>query len=99
MRPRARGRYARVDLAGSLAIGPDIVCTGEITEIGAASWTLRLRHFLIGDVHALSAFIGGFGLSGFGDRYVLSNELSDGRVLIVAPTLTRQAISIACVAR
>jgi hypothetical protein len=90
----ARGRAiltgSGVDLAGLLAIGPDVVCTGELAEISATSWTLRLRHFLIGDVHTLSAFIDSFGLSAFGDRYVLSNELGDGRVLIVAPTLTKQ---------
>jgi hypothetical protein len=35
--------------AGLLAIGPDIVCTGDISNIAAATWTLRVRHFVIGD--------------------------------------------------
>ncbi len=76
--------------AGLLAIGPDVVCTGELTEIDAAIWTARLRHFLIGDLHRIIAFIDGFGRQAPENRYVLSNELGDGRVLIVAPTLTKQ---------
>jgi hypothetical protein len=28
--------------AGLFAIGPHVICTGELTEINAASWTLRL---------------------------------------------------------
>ena len=77
-------------VAGLLAIGPDVVCTGELTQIDGASWTLRLGHFLIGDLHRIIAFIDGFGLHVPEDRYVLSNELGDGRVLIVAPTLTKE---------
>jgi hypothetical protein len=36
---------------GLLAIGPDVVCTGDITHIKADRWTLSLGHFLIGDMH------------------------------------------------
>jgi hypothetical protein len=39
--------------AGLLAIGPNIVCTGDISNIAAATWTLRPRHFVVGDVHRL----------------------------------------------
>jgi hypothetical protein len=85
-------------VAGLLAIGPDVVCTGELTEIDAAIWTLRLRHFLIGDLHRIIAFIDGFGRQAPENRYVLSNELGDGRVLIVAPTLTKpgDSYSLCC---
>jgi hypothetical protein len=62
-----------------LAIDPDVVCTGELTEIDAASWTLRLGHFLIGDLHRIIAFIDGFGQQAPENRYVLSNELGNGR--------------------
>jgi hypothetical protein len=46
--------------AGLLAIGPDVVCMGDIENVSAATWMLRLKHFVIGDVHTLSAFIDGF---------------------------------------
>jgi hypothetical protein len=76
--------------AGLLAIGPDIVCTGDIQHITAVSWTLRVRHFVIGDVHKLISFIDSFAKAAHEDRYVLSNELGDGRVLSEAPSLTKQ---------
>jgi hypothetical protein len=76
--------------AGLLAIGPDVVCTGELTQVDAASWTLHIGHFLIGDLHRTIAFIDGFGRQAPEIRYVLSDELGDGRGLIAAPTLTKQ---------
>lgn len=76
--------------AGLLAIGPDIICTGDIQNISAASWTLHLKHFVTGDVHDLSSYIDGFANSELEDRYILSNEMGDGRVLLQAPSLTKQ---------
>ena len=75
---------------GLLAIGPDIICTGDIQIVSAASWTLRLKHFVAGDVHELVSFIDGFANTEPDARYVLSNELGDGRVLLQAPSLTKQ---------
>jgi hypothetical protein len=83
---------ARADLAtGLLAIGPDVVCTGELAAIAAGSWMLRLAHFLIGDMHRLVSFIDGFANANPENRYVLSNELGDGRVLVGAPSLSKDA--------
>ncbi len=76
--------------AGLLAIGRDIVCTGDISHVTATSWALRLKHFVIGDVHKLIDFIDGFAKAPPENRYILSNELGDGRVLSQAPSLTRQ---------
>jgi hypothetical protein len=76
--------------AGLLAIGPDIICTGDIQNVSVASWTLRLKHFLASDVHKLVSFIDGFANAAPDDRYILSNELGDGRVLSEAPSLTKQ---------
>jgi hypothetical protein len=78
-------------VTGLVAVGPDVVCTGDLTHIDAVSWTLRLRHFLIGDMHRIISFIDGFAGEAPEDRYILSNELGDGRVLIAAPSLTKQA--------
>jgi nucleoside phosphorylase len=76
--------------AGLLAIGPDIICTGDVGNITAVSWTLHLKHFVLGDVHRLASFIDGFAKAAPTDAYVLSNELGDGRVLSGAPSLTKQ---------
>ena len=75
--------------AGLLALGPSILCTGDIQNISATNWTLRLRHFVSGDVHDLVSFIDKFAKADPGNRYLLSNELGDGRALIEAPSLTR----------
>jgi len=78
-------------VAGLVAVGPDVVCTGDLTHIDAGRWTLRLRHFLIGDMHGIISFIDGFAREAIENRYILSNELGDGRVLIASPSLTKQA--------
>jgi len=74
---------------GLVAVGPDAVCVGDLESIGSTQWTLRLRHFVLGDVHQLVTFIGNFATLRPEDRYVLSNELGDGRLLSEAPTLTK----------
>ncbi|MDR8074948.1 hypothetical protein KPA96_04655 [Burkholderia cenocepacia] len=76
--------------AGLLAIGPEIVCTGDLTQVDASGWTLRLGHFLIGDLQGVVDYIDRFGRLSPEDRYVLSNELGDGRVLAAAPVLAKQ---------
>jgi hypothetical protein len=48
-----------------------------------------LNHFLIGDLHKVISFISGFA-SEVPDRSYIRNELGDGRVLIAAPSLTKQ---------
>ena len=78
-------------VTGLFAIGPDIVSTGSLTHINADSWTLRLSHLLIGDLHKMISFISGFASEASNRRYILSNELGDGRVLIAAPSLSKQA--------
>jgi hypothetical protein len=76
--------------AGLLAIGPDIICTGDIQNVSVASWTLRLKYFVATDVHKLVSFIDGFAKAVQDDKYILSNELGDGRVLSEAPILSKQ---------
>jgi hypothetical protein len=89
---RAVRTGSSADIAtGLIAVGPDVVCTGDLTHLEAGSWTLRLRHFLIGDMHRIVSFIDGFAGEAPESRYVLSNELGDGRVLIAAPNLMKQA--------
>lgn len=76
---------------GLLAVGPHVICTGDLAHLDATSWRLDLGHFLIGDLHSISAFIDGFAEDDPENRYVLSSELGDGRVLRAAPSLTKRA--------
>ncbi|WP_349958081.1 hypothetical protein [Rhizobium sp. ZPR3] len=83
------GRSGSTPVGGLLAIGPAVICTGNIATVSATSWTLELQHFLLGDQHDLIAFIDGFDRVSAEDRYILSNEFGDGRQLVQAPILTR----------
>jgi hypothetical protein len=74
---------------GLLAVGPDVICLGDIEKISARSWRLHLQHFVKGDVHGVIAFISNFAKTAEQDRYILSNELGDGRVLSGAPSLEK----------
>lgn len=76
--------------AGLLGIGPDVVCMGDIENYSEASWTLRLKHYVMGDVNQLALYIAEFSKTSVQDRYVLSNEFGEGRVLSAAPSLTKK---------
>lgn len=75
--------------AGLLAIGPDIICTGDIPTIGETKWVLHLKHFVTGDIHELAGFISTFSGALLEHKYILSDELGDGRLLSQAPTLSK----------
>ena len=77
-----------VSVGDLIAFGPEIVCTGTVREVDDFSWTLSLKHFVKGDLGALAALVGGFETLPAHNRYVLVNELNDGRVLTTSPTLT-----------
>ena len=73
---------------GLIALGPDIVCDGEIIAVTPSEWTLRLgRPFIVGDdINALIAFSERFDRAPADDRYLVVNSLGDGRKLAGPPT-------------
>lgn len=68
-----------------IAIGPDVVFTGEFMAVDGLNWQLRVDHFLIGDLATLTAYGERFARIDPNDRYVLINLLGDGRQLATAP--------------
>jgi hypothetical protein len=72
-----------------IAVGPEIVCTGELLGINGSEWSLHISNFVSGDFHALIAYGEKFPQSPQGDRYIIVNALGDGRVLAAAPNLTK----------
>jgi phage baseplate assembly protein W len=74
-----------------IAIGPEIVCTGDLRAIEASEWTVHIEDFVIGDFNRLVSFIDRFAALPPGYRYVLVNALGDGRVLSEAPDLDKLA--------
>ena len=72
-----------------LAVGPDVVCVGELIGVVDSGWTLGLKHFVVGELGTLIALIEGFERSAPENRYVLVNSIGDGRVLTGAPALAK----------
>jgi hypothetical protein len=80
------GGLATIDL---IAFGPDIVCTGELVELGQVRWLLKLSHFVMGNFDTFASLIDSFDRVQSSDRYVCFNSLGDGRLLSAAPVLKR----------
>jgi len=69
-----------------VALGPNIVFTGELVSVEARTWRFRLDHFLIGELSTLIDFGEQFETADLYDRFVLVNALGDGRQLACAPS-------------
>ena len=74
-----------------VAIGPDIVCVGELRQVNDSGWTVHLKHFVEGDLAAIIAYSENFNRCRAEDRYILLNELGDGRQLAAPPSITKQS--------
>ena len=82
---KVRGKLSQSPAAYDLfAIGPDVIRAGTLREVGGSEWSLNLAHFVLGDVQTLIAFIDAFPRIADGKRYILVNEIGDGRVLVTA---------------
>ncbi|MHB8408996.1 MAG: hypothetical protein ACYDHY_13040 [Acidiferrobacterales bacterium] len=68
-----------------LSIGPEFVCTGELIGTSGLEWRLRIAHFIKGDLSALIDYAERFSCIDPYDRFVLVNDLGDGRQLAAAP--------------
>ncbi|NDL64249.1 hypothetical protein [Acerihabitans arboris] len=66
-------------------IGPNIIGLGELIGSSSTNWIIQLEHFLAGDIFTLNNFISSFQDLRSYDRYLLVNELGDGRELSSAP--------------
>lgn len=86
-----RGCFRGSDL---VAIGPDIVGVGELLGTEGNLWTVRIDHFVEGDLRALIDFGERFDTIDPFDRYLLDNTLGDGRQLATAPVWRRSGTSI-----
>jgi hypothetical protein len=85
-----RNGAALVAAADLIAIGPDVVCVGEIRAVCEAEWSLHLQNFVDGDIHTLITFIDSFQQTAPINRYILVNALGDGRVLNGAPSMIKE---------
>lgn len=64
-----------------IAIGPNIVFVGTFLGVENEVWSFHLKSFFDGDVHTLITFADHYDQTTTNDRYILVNELGDGRAL------------------
>ena len=76
--------------ADLIAIGPDIVFVGKFLGVEGEVWSFHLQSFIDGDVHNLITFADRYEQTAVKDRFVLVNELGDGRALRAKPSVTRE---------
>lgn len=95
----AHERIIAAELAGAsrfkealslIALGPEIVATGEVVGTNAMEWTIRLDHFVSGGLDSLIRMSEHFDALPRDERYILVNALGDGRVLGRAPAWRKE---------
>ncbi len=77
-----------------VALGTEIIATGEVIGTAGVAWTIRLDHFVSGDVDELIRMGEGFHAMPRDERFVLVNALGDGRVLDCAPVWRKEGGAI-----
>lgn len=75
--------------ADFVALGPEIIFTGELIGVADNVWSFRVDHFFRGDLSRLIDFSERFDALNHYDRFVLVNALGDGRQLKSAPKWTK----------
>ncbi len=86
-----RGSFRGSDL---IAIGPDIVGVGELLGTSGREWSVRIDHFVEGDLRSLIEFSEHFDKWDPYDRYLIVNALGDGRQLSRNPSWRRIGTSV-----
>lgn len=89
VRTEMDGSPIPLDNTDFIAVGPDLVFTGQLAGAKDAKWEVRIDHFLIGDLLTLIDYCEGFDRKAPVDRFVLVNALGDGRQLVAAPAWHR----------
>ncbi|WP_153950389.1 hypothetical protein [Cupriavidus sp. U2] len=86
-----RGFMRGADL---VAVGPHVVGVGELLGTSGKNWSVRIDHFVDGDIRALIDFSERFDAHDPFDRYLVVNALGDGRQLATEPSWLRRGNSI-----
>lgn len=91
-----RGSFRGADL---VALGSELVCIGELSGTAGREWTIRVGHFVEGDLRGVIEFGERFDQMDPYDRYLIVNSLGDGRLLARPPKWRRDGlfIEISCV--
>jgi hypothetical protein len=71
--------------ADFVALGSDIIFSGELVAVEDSTWHVRIEHFLRGELGTLIKFSESFNRINPDERYLLVNALGDGRQLAAPP--------------
>jgi hypothetical protein len=82
-----------------VAIGIELVFSGELIGVNGDEWQLRIYHFIIGDIFTLISFSERFDKIDPYERYILVNSLGDGRQLSGAPAFSKLASGMVVTSR
>ncbi len=77
-----------------IAIGSDVVGVGELLGTSGCEWSIRIDHFVEGDLPRLISFSEKFDSLNVYDRYLLVNAIGDGRRLRRGPTWRKAGASV-----
>lgn len=80
--------------ADFIAVGPGIVGLGELVGTTGNNWSVRIDHFVVGELSKLIILIESFEKQKHEDRYIIINALGDGRQLATAPSWKKNGTSI-----
>ena len=86
-----KGAFHGADL---IAIGPDVVGVGELLGTSGSKWSIRIDHFVEGDLRTLIRFSEKFDSLEAYDRYLLVSAIGDGRRLGLGPTWRKAGASV-----
>lgn len=65
-----------------VALGPEIVCIGDVERVEGVRWRIGIDHFVVGDFSTLIRYSGRLTTAPAYDRYVLVNSLGEGREIV-----------------
>jgi hypothetical protein len=77
-----------------LAIGPEIVCVGDVDLVQGLRWRLRVDHFVIGAFADLVSLSSALPTVPSYDRYVVVNSLGEGRSISGDLTVERNGAQL-----
>jgi hypothetical protein len=86
-----KGAFHGADL---IAIGPDVVVVGELLGTSGREWSIRIDHFVEGDLRSLITFSEKFDSFDVYDRYLLVNAIGDGRRVKQGPAWRKVGTSV-----
>jgi hypothetical protein len=73
------GRSTEVSGDDLIAIGPDVVCIGEVLQVESSRWTVQVGEFVMGDLAVLTEFCQQFAAQPDHQKHILVGSFVTGQ--------------------